>query len=158
MSGKLIIHFNDTRATIAVAGLLFIIFPCTFIATKQWLLCYWSVSFLSSPSTGYGAGIPCTPLTPCAIYLTIKKQRFELCLIIYWSMLTIPGQPLLLQVCCSWSSPEHSLPPYKACCVIDLFLPCVPPPHVTEHVSHALHWPHVQFTEQLRSKGLNYVW
>ena len=73
-------------------------------------------------------------------------------------MKTIPGQPLLLQVCCSLSSPVHSLPPNNACCVIDLFLPCVPPPQVTEQVSHALHWPHVQCTVKFLSQGLNQYW
>ena len=66
-------------------------------------------------------------------------------------MLTIPGQPLLLQVCCSLSSPPHSLPPNNGCCVIDLYLPWEPPPQVTEQVSHALHSPQVQFTVKFGS-------
>ena len=69
----------------------------------------------------------------------------------------IPGQPLLLQGCVSRSFPVHSLPPNNAC-VFARFLSCVPPPQVTEQVSHALHAPHEQFTVhgKLKSKIQGY--
>ena len=60
---------------------------------------------------------------------------------------TLPGQPLVLQFCVSVSFPIQSVPLNKAGCVIVRFLSWVPPPHVTEQVSHALHTPQVQLTE-----------
>ena len=59
---------------------------------------------------------------------------------------TLPGQPLVLQFCVSVSFPIQSVPLNKGGCVIVRFLSWVPPPHVTEQVSHALHTPQVQLT------------
>ena len=58
----------------------------------------------------------------------------------------LPGQPLLLQDSVSVSFPTQSVPLFRAGWVIVLFLSCVPPPHVTEQVSHALHVPQTQST------------
>ena len=77
MFHKILLSVIYTWAANAITGLLFIIFPSTFIATMQCLLCYCSVSPLCAPATGYRAGFPCTPLTPCAMHCKVFKSRFE---------------------------------------------------------------------------------
>ena len=72
----------------------------------------------------------------------------------------LPGQPLLLQDWVSWFCPAHSWPPNNEYWVIILFLSSVPPPHVTEQASQALHWLHVQFTIRIliQKTFLFYKW
>ena len=67
-------------------------------------------------------------------------------------MKSLPGQLSSLHDCVWLYSPVQSMPSNIASWLIDLFLPCSPPPQVTEHVSHALHWPQTQFTGDVGCK------
>ena len=135
-----------TRAAITIARLYFLVIPHTFISTKQCLLSDWSVSFLCSTTTRLRAGFPWAPLTPRTINWKFRGPIIFLFCRWHGALNFLPGQPLLLQDCVSWLSPVHSLPPNNATWSILLCLSCVPPPQVTEHVSHELQCTHVQFT------------
>ena len=56
------------------------------------------------------------------------------------------GQHWVLHVCVSLSLPPHGVPPFSDGTSIVLLRSWVPPPQVTEHVAHPLHWDHAQST------------
>lgn len=62
------------------------------------------------------------------------------------------GQWWVLQFWIPVGDPEHAAPPYwGAGFVHDLVRPCVPPPHVTVHVSQLLHVVYPPSTETVSS-------